>query len=165
MFKKVLLLICILIFGLVYVNAYAQTSTTIIELVNPTGEQDIWGIVNRIINVLFMICIYGGLILIIWAGWTMITSQGDPKKMSNGTKMITSVLIGIVVVLLARSIISLTYYIVTGKKGGLPNLNTNSTNTVADPNTFYDPSSPAVPSYEVTERSIPESVFESGFGQ
>jgi hypothetical protein len=34
-----------------------------------------------------------------------------------------------VVVLLAKAIIGFTYYIVTGKKGGIPNLNNNSTNT------------------------------------
>jgi len=96
----------------------------------------------------------------------MITSQGDPKKMSNGVKIITSVLIGIVVVLLARSIISLTYYIVTGKKWG--GTSSNNISTTIDPTTNlpYDPSAGVVaPSFEVQSQAIPKSVFESGFNQ
>ena len=129
MFKKILLILLVICFGFTASLVYAQTDDTkITELVNPMGEQDIWGVVNRIINVLFLACIYGGLILIIWAGWTMITSQGNPEKNKKAVQMITSVLIGLVIVLLAKAIIGFTYYIVTGKKGGVPNLNSSTTN-------------------------------------
>lgn len=122
MFKKILLLILILGIGFAGSIVYAEPSPTeVVELENPVGD-DLWGIVNRAINVLFLICMYGGLILIIWAGWTMITAQGDANKTKKAWQMIQSVIIGIVIVLLARALIGFTYYIVTGKKGGLPGL-------------------------------------------
>lgn len=129
MFKKILLIILVLSLGFATSFAYAQTTddTKFTELVNPMGEQDIWGVVSRAINILFMVCIYGGLILIIWAGWTMITAQGDAGKTKKAWQMIQSVLIGLVIVLLAKAIIGFTYYIVTGKKGGIPNLNNTKT--------------------------------------
>ncbi|MDD4784436.1 MAG: hypothetical protein PHY32_02565 [Candidatus Pacebacteria bacterium] len=57
----------------------------------------------------------------------LITSQGDSGKTKDATKIITSVLIGIAVILLARFIISTVYYIVTGNPGGVPDLNNTKT--------------------------------------
>ncbi|MFA5230219.1 MAG: hypothetical protein WC422_02150 [Candidatus Paceibacterota bacterium] len=54
--------------------------------------------------------------------------------MSAGTKIITSVLIGIVVILLARFIIGTVYYVVTGKSGGVPGLEGNSNTNSAKQN-------------------------------
>ena len=138
MFKKILLILLVFCIGFSGSLAYAQQdNSNFVELTNPVGENDIWGIINRIINVLFLACIYGGLIFIIWAGWSMITSQGDPGKVKKATQMITWVIVGIVVVLLARAIIGFTYYIVTGNKGGVPNLNSSS-NNATDENKPYE---------------------------
>jgi len=62
--------------------------------------------------------------------------------------MITSVLIGLAIVLLAKGIISFTYYIVTGNKGGVPGLNnggSTNTNGNTDANTPYVPESTETP--------------------
>ncbi len=133
--KKLLIILLVFCLGLTAVSAFAQMNE--VELVDPLGGQDIWGIINRAINFLFMLCLYGGLIMIIWAGWTYITSQGDPKKTGNAVKMIQSVLIGLVIVLLAKALIGFTYYIVTGKSGGLPNLNNSSSQSQKE-NAPYD---------------------------
>jgi len=121
MLKKILLLILVVSigfgFGFSFVNA--EGTNDFVEIQNPVGESNIWGIVNRLINILFMACIYGGIIMIIWAGWTMVTSQGKPDKTKAATQIIVWVLIGIVVVGLAKAMISFTYYIVTGNKGGI----------------------------------------------
>ena len=132
--------------GLTATVALAQTNT--VEIPNPLGEQDIWGVVTRAINFLFLVCMYGGLVMIIWAGWSYITSQGDPGKAKKAMGMITSVLIGLAIVLLAKGIISFTYYIVTGNKGGVPGLNnggSTNTNGNTDANTPYVPESTETP--------------------
>jgi flagellar basal body-associated protein FliL len=103
-------------------------------------------------------CIYGGLIVIIWAGWSMITSQGDSGKVKKATQMITWVIVGIVVVLLARAIIGFTYYIVTGKRGGVPNLNGTSNNTPSNNQPYVAPEVNTVP-------NINNRLFEESFGQ
>lgn len=130
--KKILLPIALLLLlfmslNVVMADTATTTSNSIVVLENPVGASDIWAIVNRIINLLFTVSLYAGLVLIIWAGWVMITSQGDTKKTAQAVKIITSVLIGIVIILLARFIISAVYYVVTGKPGGVPDLNTTNT--------------------------------------
>ena len=133
--KKIPLVIILITLLLINFNvASADTPTTtnngMVVLENPVGANNVWEIINRIINLMFTISLYAGLALIIWAGWTIITSQGNSEKVAGGTKIITSVLIGIVVILLARFIISVVYYVVTGKPGGVPNLNKTTTNYV-----------------------------------
>ncbi len=140
--KKLLTILLVLCLSLTAVSAFAQMNE--VELVDPLGGQDIWGIINRAINFLFMMCLYGGLIMIIWAGWTYITSQGDTKKTGVAVKMIQSVLIGLVIVLLAKAIIGFTYYIVTGKKGGVPNLNGGSKTTQEENTPYTGSDTPAV---------------------
>jgi len=134
MFKKILLIVLVLCVGFVSI-VHAVGETEFVELENPVGT-DLWGVINRAINILFLICMYGGLILIIWAGFTMITAQGDAGKTKKAWQMIQSVIIGIVIVLLARALIGFTYYIVTGKSGGLPGLNKN-TNVEKEENEPY----------------------------
>jgi flagellar basal body-associated protein FliL len=63
-------------------------------------------------------------------------------------QIITSVIIGIVIVLLAKAIISFTYYIVTGKKGGLPNLNGNT--PTSEENKAYTPEATQTPNLDPT---------------
>jgi heme/copper-type cytochrome/quinol oxidase subunit 2 len=120
MLKKILLLILVVSIGFGFAFANAENNTKeFVEIQNPVGENNIWGIINRLINILFIACIYGGIIMIIWAGWTMVTSQGKPEKTKAATQIIVWVLIGIVVVGLAKAMISFTYYIVTGNKSGI----------------------------------------------
>jgi heme/copper-type cytochrome/quinol oxidase subunit 2 len=142
--KKFLILLLIFCVGLGASVALAQTGNEV-EIVNPLGEQSIWGVINRAINFLFMACLYGGMVMIIWAGWTYITSQGDAGKNKKAMQMISSVIIGIVIVLLARAIIGFTYYIVTGNKGGLPNLGGSKTEVQNESNTPYVPESSDAP--------------------
>ncbi len=144
MLKKILLLILVVSigFGFCFANfAIADNNTNYVEIDNPVGENNIWGIVNRLINILFMACIYGGIIMIIWAGWTMVTSQGKPDKTKMATQMIIWVLVGIVVVGLAKAMISFTYYIVTGNKTGINwgQQTTEIKNNDTDVNDPYNP--------------------------
>lgn len=137
--KKILLAIILMAllltnFNIVNADTANTTNNKMVILENPVGANNIWEIINRIINLMFTISLYAGLVLIIWAGWTIITSQGEPKKVSAGTKIITSVLIGIVVILLARFIIGTVYYVVTGKSGGVPGLEGNSNTNSAKQN-------------------------------
>lgn len=136
--KKILLAIVLITlfvnFNVVNADTAQTANNNMVVLENPVGANNIWEIINRIINLMFTISLYAGLILIIWAGWTIITSQGDSKKVSGGTKIITSVLIGIVIILLARFIIGTIYYVVTGKSGGVPGLESNSNTNSAKPN-------------------------------
>lgn len=138
--KKFLTILLIFCLGLSATMALAEEGFDGVPIPNPLGEQDIWGVINRALNFLFIMCMYGGLIFIIWAGWTYITSQGDTGKTKKAMQMIQSVLIGITIVLLARAIIGFTYYIVTGNRGGLPNLNSTKSAVDVDDPSYVAPS-------------------------
>lgn len=138
MIKKILKIGFISIMMLITkINVLANTY----EIPNPLGEQSIIGIINRAINIMLFFAIAVGIIIIIWAGFLFITSQGDSKKAANASKVVINVLIGLAVVLLARGIIGLTYYILTGSSSSKINSPDNTINTNNPVNT----SSPYVP--------------------
>jgi uncharacterized membrane protein len=60
---------------------------------------------NNIISAALTFVGVVALFLIIWAGFNMITSGGDPKKVEGAKKIMTYAIIGLVIVLLSFSII------------------------------------------------------------
>jgi hypothetical protein len=60
---------------------------------------------DRAQGYLFAFALVAAVIMIIWAGIDFITSAGDPKKLIVAKSKITNALIGVVVIILAKSII------------------------------------------------------------
>ena len=118
--KQKILKICSLVLIIVLMPMFfaladpAATSTTV-SIDNPLGQKTILDVVNNALSFLLWISIVVGVFVIMWAGFTYITSQGKPDKATAASKMIVNVLIGITVVILAKGIVYLTYEILTGK--------------------------------------------------
>jgi hypothetical protein len=45
--------------------------------------------------------------MVLWGGFKMMTSSGDPEKFSSGKKTLLYAAVGFVVVLLANSVVSI----------------------------------------------------------
>jgi len=97
-----------------YLNSEGNTSELVIE--NPLGPtSDIWQLIMKIIDFVFNIAIFVAAIIIVYAGFTYITSSGEPKKVAQAQKILIWALIGFTVVLIAKSIPPFIYKFLTGK--------------------------------------------------
>ncbi len=65
------------------------------------------GIFVRVLNWFFNIVIILGIIFIIYAGFTYITSSGDPSKTKRALQILMYALIGIAIAILAKALIRL----------------------------------------------------------
>lgn len=68
--------------------------------------------VHYVINWIFYIIIIAVGIMILYAAFLYLTSQGDPEKPQKANKLITYAIIGLVIALLARAIPAAVRYIV-----------------------------------------------------
>ena len=82
--------------------AYAQNFS-----LQPYGPPDLATLVNAIASWIFKIAIPIGVIVILWAGITMLTSGGNPGKIEKAKKMLGYAIAGLVVIFIGRGFISL----------------------------------------------------------
>lgn len=72
------------------------------------GEGDAIGqLATNIIQVALPLAALASIILLVIAGYKMITSQGNPDKLKDAKEMITNAIIGLVFILLSVSILAL----------------------------------------------------------
>lgn len=64
------------------------------------------GIIARITNAIAVISGILAVIIIIWGGFTYITSGGDTNKTTSARNMITYAVIGLIVIVLAQTLIA-----------------------------------------------------------
>jgi hypothetical protein len=85
-------------------TAFAQN----IQLPNPLasggGCNDLGCVTTKIISIIFTISIPVCAIMVLWGGFIMLTSAGNPEKVSTGRKTILYAAIGFVIVLFANSV-------------------------------------------------------------
>jgi len=74
---------------------------------NPIGASSFSELLERIANFLYTLAIYILPIVIVGAGLFWITSSGNPEQAEKGKKILTYSLIGFVVILVAKGLISL----------------------------------------------------------
>lgn len=74
---------------------------------NVSGSGAVHQLVSNIVNVALPIAGLATVILLIVAGYKMITSQGNPDKLKDAKDMITNAIIGLVFILLSISILLL----------------------------------------------------------
>lgn len=79
-------------------NAFALTFT------NQTNVSNIGDLINNVIDFLFTISIPLLTAIVLYGGFTMITSQGDAAKFRSGWMIILYAVIGFAVLLLAKGI-------------------------------------------------------------
>ncbi len=95
------------VFGVlgIYTRSFAAAgSGGSIELPNPLGCDNVSCVVPKIINFILMLAAPLCAIMVLWGGFLLMTSEGDPEKVSTGRKTILYAGIGFVVILLANSV-------------------------------------------------------------
>lgn len=94
------------VFG-VYTGVFAQSGggSGSISLPNPLGNcNDASCVATKIINFIFMLAAPICAIMVLWGGFEIMTSEGDPEKFKTGRNTIFYATVGFVVVLLANSV-------------------------------------------------------------
>jgi len=91
------------IFG-VYTSASAQALTLPNPLTNCSGGTIMTCVVTPITNFLLMLATPICAIMVLWGGFEMMTSGGDPEKFSTGRSTVIYAAVGFIVVLLANSV-------------------------------------------------------------
>jgi len=101
--KKTILAVSILtLFSLALVpSATALISGT----TAPDVSLDLWEILEKAINWLFGIVTAIAAIMLIWAGFTYVTSAGNAEKMKTALNSVIYALIGIAIAVLAKGLI------------------------------------------------------------
>lgn len=90
-----------------YVNAQASNSGTGDFSIQPFGPTSFTELLNVIITWIFNIAIPIAMIMIIWAGLTMLTAGGKPANYEKGKKMLGYAIAGLVVIFIGKGFISL----------------------------------------------------------
>ncbi len=77
-----------------------------VSLPNPLGQNcsDLGCPIDKVLNILFTIAIPLTTIMVLWGGFKIVTSAGDPEKAKEGRKTILYAAAGFAVILLAKAI-------------------------------------------------------------
>lgn len=86
-----------------------------IKLTDPLGGQSFVDIMKSVINFVTWVSIPIVALMVLWGGFQLITSAGDPEKVSKGQKTILYAAIGFVVVLLAGGVVSIIKSVIGGQ--------------------------------------------------
>ena len=78
-----------------------------IEFQNPLQYNTFGELIDKIMNFIFVLAVFAAPLVIIVGALQLLTSGGDPKKIGAGKNMITSALIGLAIILLARGLIAM----------------------------------------------------------
>lgn len=108
-------------FGLILGILLVATTASAAGLV-PCGDSaadectlsDLIGLGQNIINFLIYIGVFIGVLMIAWAGATLLLSQGNESAMEKAKSRIWNVVIGFVIILLAYLIINTILFVLTG---------------------------------------------------
>jgi hypothetical protein len=85
-----------------------------VSIEGPSGMswlRNLGSVINRFLPYIFAAAGFGLLIMIVMAGFGLLTSAGDPKKMEMGKQQLTNAIIGFVIVFLAYWIVQIAGYI------------------------------------------------------
>jgi hypothetical protein len=92
--------------GVVFASA-ALADGTSLKLINPLGTTDLTKVLGDV-NV-FLLAVAAPIcgIMVVWGGFQMITSAGNPEKFSSGKKTLLYAAVGFVVVIFSSSVMPL----------------------------------------------------------
>ncbi len=98
------------LFGLMFASvAFAD-----ITLTNPLGTDSFKVVLDNVNSFLLVIAAPICGIMVVWGGFQMITSAGDPEKFSSGRKTLLYAAVGFVVVIFATSVVPIIQSIFNG---------------------------------------------------
>jgi len=94
-----------LIFFLLLISFLIPLTVQGVTIENPLRAQSFWDLIDKLIDFIFYLAIAIAPIMFIVAGFYFITAAGDPEKINTAKKMILWVLIGLLIVFLAKALI------------------------------------------------------------
>ena len=113
--KKIILAISILtLFSFALVSFATNTST---DITAPDVKLTLFGttgILNKAVNWVFGLVIFVAVIMLIWAGFTYVTSAGNAEKMKTALNSVIYALIGIAIAILAKGFVYMICQFVGG---------------------------------------------------
>lgn len=86
----------------------------LLGFINPLGHDTLEGVINALINFLFVLAMGLAPLMIIYAAFLMLTSAGDPEKVSKARQIILWTVVAVAVILLAKGLPTL----IKGALGG-----------------------------------------------
>lgn len=80
-----------------------------ITIQNPLGDQDmqLWQLIDKIIDFLFYVAAVIAPIIILVAAFKLLTSAGEVEKVQTAKRMIIWAVVGFVVIILSKALVSL----------------------------------------------------------
>jgi hypothetical protein len=81
------------------------SENNVFQDVKDTGSLN--GLIQAIVNIALPLAVAAALVLLIVAGYQMISSQGNPEKLNGAKEMATNAIIGLVFILLSVGILVL----------------------------------------------------------
>ena len=106
-----------LIFGMMLVASSASAAGLVPCGGHSEGEctfNDLVGMVQGIISFLLYIGVFIGVLMISYAGFTLVISQGNQSAMEKAKSRIWNVVIGFVIMLLAYLVVNTILFVLTG---------------------------------------------------
>lgn len=79
----------------------------VIKIENPLEAETFEELIDSIINFIFSIAIVIAPIMIIVSGFYFVTAAGDPEKIKTAKRIILYTMIGLIIVILAKGLISM----------------------------------------------------------
>ncbi len=65
---------------------------------NPLGVNDLGGVIQTISNGLLQIAIPIAVVMIVWAGFNLLTAAGNPAKVKRGRDILTWTVVGLAII-------------------------------------------------------------------
>ena len=78
-----------------------------VTIENPLEAENIWELLDAVIDFIFIISIPLAALLIVVGGYFFLASAGDPEKVRKAKHLIIYTLVGLLVVFLSKAIISM----------------------------------------------------------
>lgn len=79
----------------------------IISICNPLGSESFEDLINNLINWVFNIALVVVPLMLIFAAFKFVTSEGKPEAVQQATDLIWWAVIGFVIILLAKGLVTL----------------------------------------------------------
>lgn len=89
------------------VHADALSSAISGSVTNVANSQDIPTLVNSLVQLSIPVGVLSAILLFSYAGFNMITSQGDPEKLQEAREVVTNAVIGFALIALSVAILLL----------------------------------------------------------
>ena len=103
--KKILSIVSlILLINFLITNQANVQGANGVTFENPLKANNIWELINNIIDFIYTISIPLLAIAVLWAGFTMITAGGKPENFKKGQNILLYAAIGFAIILLSKGV-------------------------------------------------------------